>query len=211
MTATSNNLETRSQVFANLQVKLAEKRTIADVKAMIDTGAQGNTLPVRMYHRMYPENLDAEGFPRTDTVKNTHVVLTAYNNGTIPHYGTVTLQCKYEQPEWLLTEFYIVESDGPAILGLTSARKMHLVTLHCSIATHEGSQSCQNRQGANSRQPISSIDDLTRQYPEQFDGIGNFEGKYRIVLREEVHPIIHAPRKCPIHLKDELKAELDKM
>ena len=24
-------------------------------------------------------------------------------------------------------------------------------------------------------------------------------------------PVIHAPRKCPIHLKDELKKEIDKM
>ena len=38
-------------------------------------------------------------------------------------------------------------------------------------------------------------------YPEQFDK------EHHIV----VDPDVHAPRKCPIHLKDELKSELDKM
>ena len=31
------------------------------------------------------------------------------------------------------------------------------------------------------------------------------------MVRPEAQPVIHAPRKCPIHLKDELKAEMDKM
>ena len=49
---------------------------------------------------------------------------------------------------------------------------------------------------------IIGCDDLIVKYPEQFDGIGNFEGKYEIVLREDAQPVIHAPRICPIHLID---------
>ena len=33
------------------------------LRLKIDTGAQVNTLPVYTFHRMFPENLDADGFP----------------------------------------------------------------------------------------------------------------------------------------------------
>ena len=58
---------------------------------------------------------------------------------------------------------------------------------------------------------VKTTEDLIRVYPEQFDRVGHFDGKYRIVVRPEAQPVIHAPWKCPIHLKDELKAEMDKM
>ena len=32
-----------------------------------------------------------------------------------------------------------------------------------------------------------------------------------IVLRPNNHPIVHIPRKCPIHMRYEIKAELDEM
>ena len=48
-------------------------------------------------------------------------------------------------------------------------------------------------------------------YSEQFDRIGHFPGKYHIVLDPHAEPVMHAPQKCPIHLREELKAELQKM
>ena len=36
---------------------------IHNLSAKIDTGAQGNTIPLRTFPRMYPDKLDAEGFP----------------------------------------------------------------------------------------------------------------------------------------------------
>ena len=44
-------------------------------------------------------------------------------------------------------------------------------------------------------------------YPGQFDNIGKFPGEYHIVLEEESHPVIHAPRKCPT-LKRWVKARV---
>ena len=59
--------------------------------------------------------------------------------------------------------------------------------------------------------PINFTKDLIEAYPDQFDQIGNFAGECHIVLRPNNHPIVHAPRKCPIHMRDEVKAELDEM
>ena len=57
---------------------------------------------------------------------------------------------------------------------------------------------------------INSTKDLVKEYPDQFDKIGNFPGEYHITV-EETAPVVHAPRRCPIHMRDELKHELDAM
>ena len=54
----------------------------------IDTGAQGDTLPVRLFCEMYPGKVDSPGVPRRNVVKNRHVLLTAYNGTKISQYGT---------------------------------------------------------------------------------------------------------------------------
>ena len=45
----------------------------------------------------------------------------------------------------------------------------------------------------------------------QFVRIGEFHGTYHMLLNEEAQPVIHAPRKCSIHLRDELEKVLTKM
>ena len=47
---------------------------------------------------------------------------------------------------------------------------------------------------------IRSTDELIKEFPDQFTGIGRFPGKYKIWLWHDVHPVIHASRKCPIAL-----------
>ena len=55
---------------------------------------------------------------------------------------------------------------------------------------------------------INSLIELTNSYPNQFDRIGHFKSDYHIVLKPDHHPMIHAPRKCPIHLRDDIEEEL---
>ena len=47
------------------------------------------------------------------------------------------------------------------------------------------------------------------QYPESFDGIGEFQGEYHIIVVPSVPPVVHPPRKVPISMKDEIKKELN--
>lgn len=53
--------------------------------------------------------------------------------------------------------------------------------------------------------------DLKKAYPDQFDKIGNFNGTPKIILKEDAEPFIDPPRKCNIHIKDKLQAELNKL
>ena len=58
---------------------------------------------------------------------------------------------------------------------------------------------------------IRSTNDLIKEFPDQFTGIGRFPGKYKIWLWHDIHPMIHAPRKCPIALCPKVKEHLNKI
>ena len=190
---------TRDEAFTTMHMKLAEKKTIVDLNVKVDTGAQGNyTLPIRMYRAMFPENLNSEGYPKRGAVMEKDTVLTAYNGSNIPDYGTITRPCKY-RGDWIDTEVFIVESLGPAIIGLPASQDLNLLTLHCGIEKRP------------STTPISTVQGLKQQYPNQVDRIGHFPCTYHITLKDDSLPVVHAPRKFPIHIRDELKAKLDSM
>ena len=48
-------------------------------------------------------------------------------------------------------------------------------------------------------------------YPDCFEGIGKFRETFHITLDPTVTPVVHAPRRCPIHTKDEVKNEINQM
>ena len=165
---------------------------------------------------MYPEKVDSARAPWRNAVKNCHVVLTAYNGTKIPQYGAIQLQRRYDGGKWIDTDFNIVDSEGPAILGLRSSLDHRLVTLYCEIKKLKGDSSLSittNRVSKpdDSVRCVNTVDELMAIYPGQFDKIGKFPGEYHIILEEESHPVIHVPCKCPIQLQDELKQELDEV
>ncbi|KAL5019152.1 hypothetical protein ScPMuIL_004874 [Solemya velum] len=142
---------------------LSAKRTVVNIRVKVDTGAQANILPLRMFRRMFPEELSPEGYPSANgVIRTVHTTITAYNGTKIPQYGTITLPCRYKDNRWIDMIFYVVNTEGPAILGLDSSQELKLVTLQCEI---------------NATERIMSVDDLETRYPNQFDRIGNFKGR----------------------------------
>ena len=194
------------EFYTTLHIK--RPRSVSNLVLKLDTGSEGNVMPLRTFRRMWPAKLGTEGFPRREYVTNVPTRLKAYNGTEITNYGAIDVDISEpnKQKQWSRSRFFIVESDGPVILGLPTMQKMNLVTFHCAAST-KCHQSIDNIQ----TQEINSVTDLTKQYPDSFDKIGNFPGEYHIVLKENMHPVIHAPRKCSIHLKDELKQELQNM
>ena len=88
-------------------------------------------------------------------------------------------------------------TEGPTIIGLLSLRNLELIIPHCTSEEDKG--------------PINSIVELTNSYTNQFDRIGHFKSDHHIVLKPDHHPVIHAPRNCPIHLRDDIEEELKTM
>lgn len=82
--------DTRSKVYTSLDNRLMKKPAMLKVK--VDTRIQGNVLPLRIYWRMYPENLDSEEYPFR-CLKACSTMSTVYNGECIHLYGMTPLPC----------------------------------------------------------------------------------------------------------------------
>jgi len=190
----------RDEAFAKLDIDL-DKHIKADLVVKIDTGAQANTLPMRIYRRMFPEKLDAAGYPKPGTTMKSPAVLTAYNGTRINQHGSLILPCRYKNSKWHDAHFYVVDSDGPAIIGLPDLQRFQLVTLHCAIKQEM-------------KIPVTVVNttqQLVQAYPNSFDKIGDFKTPYHITLDPDIQPRIHAPRIVPIHVKQDIERQLHDM
>ena len=121
----------RGEVFVSINRNLPQgthKNTV--LKAKLDTGAQGNILPMRLYRQMYPHNLDDHRSLRP--VSSSDVILTAYGGSQIKHHVTVTIPCSYKG-ENARASFYVTDTPGPAIIGLPTSTDLKLLTLNFCI------------------------------------------------------------------------------
>ncbi|PIK33274.1 hypothetical protein BSL78_29912 [Apostichopus japonicus] len=59
--------------------------------------------------------------------------------------------------------------------------------------------------------PIQIKTQLPSKRFDRFKGIGQFKGDYHIVIDKVALPVVHPARRCPIHIQEEIKKELDEM
>ena len=80
-----------------VNVKHTSRPGIHNLILKVDTGAQGNTLPLTTFRNMFPDKLNRDGFPQQEVAKAARdVKLTVYNGTTIPCYGTWSFPCKFQ-------------------------------------------------------------------------------------------------------------------
>ena len=84
----SRTTATRHEVYANLEIVCADKPGVHDLKLKVDTGASGNTLPVRIAKQVYGEIWQS----KIEPVPN--VQLTADNSGEIECCGVLKIICR---------------------------------------------------------------------------------------------------------------------
>ena len=197
----SSTTATRHEVYANLDIVCPDKPGVHDLELKVDTGSSGNTLPVGIARQMYGEMWQS----KVETVPN--VKLAAYNGGEIECCGVLKILCRYKESQWRKYKLYVVDVDGHAILGFRACEQMHVMTINAIKST----ANCPVPAGATQKANVTSIEDLKKQFPEQFDRISSFEGKASLFLTRDARPSIDAPRKCSIHLKARLQQELDTM
>ena len=81
------------EVFATLNVSLDNTNRPATLRAKVDTGAQGNILPLRVFCQMFPQNVGPNGYPKPKSVKPSSTTLTAYGGSKIKQCGTRPIPC----------------------------------------------------------------------------------------------------------------------
>ena len=161
-------------------------------------------LPLCMFQHLYPDQICQAGLPTG--LDHISTRLTAYNGSHIPLYGAlcgpITCQpdCPGSQSHRVNSYWYVADTPGPAILGST-----HPAPVPTTAATTRPATA------SEAAKSIRSTDDLINEFLDQFKGIGRFPGKYKIRLHHDAHPVIHAPRKCPITLRPKVKEHLKKM
>ena len=80
----------KTEAFATIDIRPYKKHLgKTTLRGKVDTGAQGNILPIRTYRKMYPNAIMDDGNPTL--TQSSSKVLTAYNGSKIPQYGTLNL------------------------------------------------------------------------------------------------------------------------
>lgn len=87
------------------------------VKFKVDTGAQGNVLPLHTYNSLHNK----------PSLNKTKTRLTSFTGGNLSVKGTCTLNVMGEE-----LKFYVVDTNQPALIGLASSRLLRLIQI-CSV------------------------------------------------------------------------------
>ena len=73
----------RDEAYATLRITLKDKpNTPATLRVKVDTGSQGNGMPLRTLQRMYPSDVDIEWLPTRGCLEHRDTTLTTYNGLT---------------------------------------------------------------------------------------------------------------------------------
>ncbi|GFN81343.1 transposon ty3-i Gag-Pol polyprotein [Plakobranchus ocellatus] len=193
-TVGSNLQDDREEIFTRIKAKVPERvKETMNIRCKLDTGANANILTLRSFKQIYRNKVSDNKIINADFVRPSGAKLIGYSGEPIKHNRTVLFECgKARIPQ----KFFIVDTDGPNILGLQGCRALDLIKINCNIQHVK---------------PINSVQDLQSSYPTQFDQIDNFEGTFHIKIEKDASPVVQPPRKYPVNILKELEGELKRM
>ncbi|XP_057184972.1 uncharacterized protein K02A2.6-like [Triplophysa rosa] len=155
------------------------------VSIKLDTGAKANLISEQDIREMRIK----------PHINQKTVQLKAYNGHLIETKGTCKLKVKVKNREYHLM-FVVVPDGHDSVLGDTACEDLGLV------------KRVYNIEGANTQDRVNN---LVKQFPDIFEGFGVLPLTYKIQLKEDAKPVVHAPRRVPAPLREKLKTELERM
>lgn len=158
-----------------------------DIRFKLDTGADVNVLPLSYLNQI--------GISEKDLLTKT-CKLTGYSGSNIKVVGSCNFKVQYRNKTYIL-EFIIADVTSPPILGRYTCEELNMVKLVLTLK-ETGTQN-------------ELRETILRQYADVFEGIGCMPGEHKIQVDSTVRPVVHAPRKLPVALKDDIKKKLDDM
>ena len=220
----STRKDSREQVYAHIDFWNLTQKVRYDLKCKVDTGAEGNIMPVSYYRQMYPENLNVDGYPKPGILKSSDITLSVYGGTTVKNLGIAEIPCSYKSTKFTGV-FYVTDVPGPVLMGLKTSLALKLVTVHCAvemrkIAPHDAPHDAPDTTDYvhpdtpfedRPRIRPGDIEQMKRMYPECYGGTGDFNVTRKLYTSDEVAPKIHAPRRLPIEKSDQVRKQLDAM
>ena len=142
-------------------------------KLKIDTGAEANLMPLKVYQSLFPENLQKNGMPMKRFVERSAAVLEAYGGSVIKQIGRVQLPSEYDGRKFTCW-FYLADVEGPILLGYPTGEALGIVKILVVDEVNDGKADADDRYispgtSFDKRPPIKSKDELRAMYPECFN------------------------------------------
>ena len=91
--AVQQQRDNRTEIFTELQIRLPDRPGTHILKTKVDTGAEGDTLPLWTFRMMFPDKVEDLGQPIRGSTKKGLTIVTAYNGSSIVQHGSVYIQC----------------------------------------------------------------------------------------------------------------------
>ena len=206
-TLTINAIDQHKDTQALIQLPVRSAWNERKLTCKIDTGAEGNIIPLTEYKRLGPDMENGGNKVPLDLMPS-DTRITAFGGSTVIQYGTCSLTLRHRDTTETST-FYVVKSDGPLILGLSTCKALGLVTLNYGLSIDkvdiDEPSTCKSTRPVGDK---NAKEQVLRDYGDVFKGIGCFEGDYHISVDPTVPPVVHAPRRVPVALCEPLKEEL---
>ena len=156
----------------------ASRKGTSSICVKVNTGAGGNVLPLCVFKHLYPNQISPAGLPTGLDHVNTR--LTAYNRSHIP-YRLVARPpwCSTPQGRLILVCCRHPQSCHPRSPIMQKA----VIKMNCAITVAQPYTKTPSPTPAPivmAAKSIRSTDDLMKEFPDWFTGIGRFPGKYTI-------------------------------
>ena len=97
--------------------------------AKVDSGAEGNVMPLKKYQALFPDRVGADGKPDMKYVRKSNRILEAYGGVQVPHFGTVQIPCQYNGKKFMC-QFYLCDIEGSMLLGLPTCEALGIVKIN---------------------------------------------------------------------------------
>ena len=179
-------------------------------------------LPIHVFCHLHPDQISQAGLPTG--LDHVSTRFTTYNRSHIPLYDSLHGPIVWwpggmgTQPCKINSYWYIADTPSPAVLGLPSCERLVIMKMNCVVTVMQPSTKPPSPAPASTTatkvkpatvpaaaKSIRSTDDLIKEFPDQFTGIGRYSGKYKIQLQHDIHLVIHSPRKCPLPCTQKLR------
>ena len=229
-----------SQIMCKLSLECPRTSNVYDFQVKSDTGANCNVLPYRCLKQLYP-NVNEHMLGRllnSSSCKLTAVNGTELKQEGVIGLKCKFEQSDWRYCKFFVVKTVgtaILSCQDSIALGIVSVcksknvytkSKKHSENDKIFVSTignetgnpisNKSREPNKNNLGAMSRSSnygpeIENVETLMRVYPECFKGLGKLPGRYHIQLRPDSRPVVAAPRKYPINLREEICAKLEEM
>ncbi|KAK2572006.1 Uncharacterized protein P5673_003431 [Acropora cervicornis] len=170
-----------------------------------DTGAQCNVIPLHLYKKASKDH-------ELKQVKITSGAISAYGGSRLPVVGEVKLKVWRDTQHCWLNCKLIDSQDIRPILGQKACMGMKIIQYTDNDAMNKPDMGSARVYAVNDKSDALTKEALIKAFPEVFsESVGKLEGEYHIKLDKAACPTQHAPRRVPVALREQLRAELDRM